>query len=154
LRILNAADEYEAVRHRIGINCDMRRQRAFPIAHRTHTSNLHRSELRILRLQQRTLPCPLYGRLLRRLNGSDDDVLPSQQLLRAFCSEARPRNHDVVLERECSYGLGFMLNLRDHYFGDLCSTQSFGHAGWLGATFGLADPEQGVANRGRSQRSH
>jgi CubicO group peptidase (beta-lactamase class C family) len=45
-----------------------------------------------------------------------------------------------VLDRVCPFGLGFMVSLTDHAFGDAVSTTAFGHSGYAGASFALADP--------------
>jgi CubicO group peptidase (beta-lactamase class C family) len=138
-------DDYDAVRDRIGLNYDLRSQRAFPMlierTRRTCTdvncayggyTTAH--DLAVF-----------YSRLLARLNGGADDALPSRQLLRNFCTDARPHSYDVVLERKCGFGLGFMVDLGVHYFGTTCSRDSFGHGGWLGAAFGFADPRDDIA---------
>jgi hypothetical protein len=62
-----------------------------------------------------------------------------------FTSVARPAVPDRVLERVCSYGLGFMTPLHEHAFGEQCSETSFGHSGNIGASFAFADPEHGLA---------
>jgi hypothetical protein len=33
-----------------------------------------------------------------------------------------------------------MVGLAEHQFGDACSPSSFGHSGWLGGSFGFAEP--------------
>ena len=66
--------------------------------------------------------------------------MPSAAVLGEFCSPARPRVHDAVLDRECTYGLGFMTDLADHQFGQECSPSSFGHSGNVGSSFAFADP--------------
>lgn len=86
-----------------------------------------------------------YAALAARLNGAADPNLPSPDTLARFCSDARDTTYDAVLLRVCSYGLGFMTSLRDHFFGDLCSERSFAHSGWLGAAFAFADPDHDLA---------
>jgi len=66
-------------------------------------------------------------------------------VLETFTSPARPAVYDLVLDRECSYGLGFMTDLHQHAFGDLCSGSSFGHSGNVGTSFAFADPERALA---------
>jgi CubicO group peptidase (beta-lactamase class C family) len=138
-------DEYDAIKHRIGLNCDMRRHRRFPmLIERTRRTCTNVNCAYGGYTTAHDL-AGFYARVLGRLKGNDDRVLPSQRLLKEFCSNARPPNYDVVLERQCGYGLGFMVNLRGHHFGEMCAPTSFGHAGWLGATFGFADPENDIA---------
>jgi CubicO group peptidase (beta-lactamase class C family) len=91
-----------------------------------------------------------YDALLERLadsTGSEasNDALPRPDVLRMFCSTARPPVYDEVLDRVCPYGLGFMTELDQHAFGDDCSPSSFGHSGNVGASFAFADPERDVA---------
>ena len=64
----------------------------------------------------------------------------SRSALCAFTSTVRPPTYDRVLDRVCPYGLGFMSSLEQHAFGMDCSPESFGHAGYAGASFGFADP--------------
>jgi CubicO group peptidase (beta-lactamase class C family) len=78
-------------------------------------------------------------------NRAQHRALPNAELLTTFCSAARPRVYDQVLDRECTFGLGFMTDLRDHLFGDACSTTMCGHSGYLGTTFGIADPHHDLA---------
>src|SRR5262249_46342925 len=54
---------------------------------------------------------------------------------------ARGPVYDRVLDRVCPFGLGFMVSLGEHLFGDAVSPASFGHSGYVGASFALADPE-------------
>jgi CubicO group peptidase (beta-lactamase class C family) len=87
----------------------------------------------------------LYSALLAQLQGAPVPALPSPPTLSAFCSRARARTHDSVLQRECEFGLGFMTNLVDHRFGVECSPESFGHSGNVGSSFAFADPERDLA---------
>jgi hypothetical protein len=52
---------------------------------------------------------------------------------------------DVVLDRVCPYGLGFMTSLEQHAFGDMCGPASFGHSGNVGTSFAFADPDRDLA---------
>ena len=87
----------------------------------------------------------LYSALLAQLRGACDPALPSAPTLSAFCSRARARTYDSVLQRECEFGLGFMTNLVDHRFGGECSPASFGHSGNIGSSFAFADPQRDLA---------
>ena len=86
-----------------------------------------------------------YATLIDGLDGHGVPTLPSGDTLRMFCSEARSRCYDVVLQRDCTHGLGFMTGLADHEFGRNCSPASFGHSGWSGTSFGFADPDRKLA---------
>lgn len=138
-------DEYLAVRPRLGVNCDMRHRGAYPMLFErservcTETNPAHGGYTNARDLAR------FYGALLDRLAGGGPDVLPAPATLARFCSPARPRVYDEVLDRECSYGLGFMTDLSDHAFGDRCGPASFGHSGNVGASFAFADPGRALA---------
>ena len=70
-------------------------------------------------------------------------VLPAD-LLEDATTARLPLNHDVTLDRDAGFGLGFMAPLSSHYFGDGPSGRAFGHAGQGGTSFAMADPEHGV----------
>jgi CubicO group peptidase (beta-lactamase class C family) len=72
------------------------------------------------------------------------DRLPSleivdTQTLEEFLSVQRSGMYDSGLGRVCDYGLGFMLNVRGHHFGDYCSPRSYGHSGIHGSSLAFAD---------------
>jgi CubicO group peptidase (beta-lactamase class C family) len=55
----------------------------------------------------------------------------------SLCELARPSAGpawDPVMNRDCSYALGFMANLSSHRFGDFWSANSVGHSGNVGMT--------------------
>ena len=87
----------------------------------------------------------LYAALLTRLAGDGTANLPSPETLATFTSRARPAMFDAVLQRQCSFGLGFMTDLPDHAFGGEPSRRSFGHSGNVGSSFAFADPEYGLS---------
>ena len=87
----------------------------------------------------------LYAALLAQLQGTAVAALPSAETVSLFCSNARPRGYDPILQRDCDFGLGFMTNLVDHRFGVECSPVSFGHSGNVGSSFAFADPQCGLA---------
>jgi CubicO group peptidase (beta-lactamase class C family) len=87
----------------------------------------------------------LYSALLAQLQHSSVPALPSAETIARFCSNARPRGYDTILQRECDFGLGFMTNLVDHRFGTECSPESFGHSGNVGSSFAFADPQSQLA---------
>jgi CubicO group peptidase (beta-lactamase class C family) len=124
--------EYDANEARIGVNHDLRAWVPFPM----------------LLEQARRVCCetnPAYGgyttaRDLARFHAAVSARLSSSATLQAFCSGARERAYDVVLKRECEYGLGFMTGLADHHFGSRCSSAAFGHSGFSGTSYAFADP--------------
>ena len=83
-----------------------------------------------------------YQGLLGDLGGADV-VLPADLLADAVTARL-PIAHDVTLDREAGFGLGFMTPLSSHFFGDRPSGRAFGHAGQGGTRFAMADPEAGV----------
>jgi CubicO group peptidase (beta-lactamase class C family) len=52
---------------------------------------------------------------------------------------------DPYLGRECRFGLGFMVELADHSFGDRMDTTSFGHTGLHGMTFWAVQPSHDLS---------
>ena len=86
-----------------------------------------------------------YSALLAGLSDDGSPALPSAATLREFCRTVRPPTFDVVLDRVCPYGLGFMTSLDQHAFGEACSPNSFGHSGNVGTSFAFADPDHGLA---------
>lgn len=139
------AHEFASNIGRIGVNVDLRAYKVYPML-------FERTE-RVCRevnpayggyTTARDLT-RLYGALLRGLAGETVDGLPSRQTLQEFCGGARPPTFDVVLDRTCEYGLGFMTGLADHRFGQECSSGSFGHSGNVGSSFAYADPAHDLA---------
>jgi CubicO group peptidase (beta-lactamase class C family) len=137
--------EYRSLLPRLGVNADMHDLRAIPMLFErsericTETNPSHGGYTSARDLAR------FYTALLDRLAGNGSDVLPSAETLELFTSPSRPAVYDEVLLRECSYGLGFMTELREHAFGDSCSESSFGHSGNLGTSFAFADPERGLS---------
>jgi CubicO group peptidase (beta-lactamase class C family) len=85
-----------------------------------------------------------YAALAKVWAGTPHPGFPSPELVRRWTSPQRARTFDAVLQRECSFGCGFMTGLRDHNFGVAPSAVSFGHAGWFGLSYAFADPEVGI----------
>jgi CubicO group peptidase (beta-lactamase class C family) len=83
-----------------------------------------------------------YEGLLADLDGAAV-VLPADLLADAVTARL-PLNHDVTLDREAGFGLGFMTPLSSHFFGDRVSDRAFGHAGQGGTSFAMADPEHRI----------
>lgn len=67
------------------------------------------------------------------------------EVVRLFTSAQRRGMYDAVLLRVCDFGLGFMVDLREHNFGDRCSPSSYGHSGIAGSSMAFADPHHGLA---------
>lgn len=79
-----------------------------------------------------------YQGLLGDLGGAGV-VLPAD-LIDDATTARLPLNHDVTLDRDAGFGLGFMTPLSSHFFGEGPSTRAFGHAGQGGTSFAMADP--------------
>lgn len=131
--------------HRIGLNVDLRGWRSYPMLFE-----------RTPRILQETNPAYggyttardlelLYRGILAVRSGRHLPGLPPRPVLDVLCTTARPHAYDVVLARECDYGLGFMTNLPGHHFGVQLSKDSFGHSGNVGSSFAFADPASGLA---------
>ena len=86
-----------------------------------------------------------YSALLAQLDGAGNPALPTAATLAAFCRTVRAPVFDVVLDRECPYGLGFMTSLDQHAFSEVCSPESFGHSGNVGTSFAFAEPDRALA---------
>lgn len=84
-----------------------------------------------------------YQGLLADLDGADR-VLPAE-LVQLATTSRLPLAHDVTLDRDAGFGLGFMTPLSSHYFGERPSDRAFGHAGQGGTSFAMADPERDLA---------
>ncbi|MFN7149082.1 MAG: serine hydrolase domain-containing protein [Microthrixaceae bacterium] len=80
-----------------------------------------------------------YDGLLADLGGADT-VLPADLLAQATTARL-PVTHDVTLDRDAGFGLGFMTPLSSHFFGQAPSDAAFGHAGQGGTSFAMADPD-------------
>lgn len=81
----------------------------------------------------------LYKGLLADLSGRD--LVLSADLLEDATTARLPLTHDVTLDRDAGFGLGFMTPLSSHFFGNGPSEDSFGHAGQGGTSFAMADPD-------------
>ena len=84
-----------------------------------------------------------YEGLLADLDGAGE-VLPTDLLTNAVTARL-PVRHDVTLDRDAGFGLGFMTPLSSHFFGESPSDRAFGHAGQGGTSFAMADPEHDLA---------
>jgi CubicO group peptidase (beta-lactamase class C family) len=138
-------DEYEQVLPRLGLNHHFRDLRMVPIvAERSRRMASETNPAHGGYTNARDL-ATFYSALLERLAGGGNEALPPAAVLAEFCSTARPSTYDVVLGRECEFGLGFMTSLAHHFFSTDCTPSSFGHSGNVGASFGFADPAYDLA---------
>ena len=89
--------------------------------------------------------CSFYALFGSALEGSSAVGFPSPDyLLRALrCNRARVVT-DPVLDRQCDFAAGFMIDLPRHGFVGL-SERSYGHSGLRGGPFGFYDSSAGLA---------
>jgi len=138
-------DEYVRVAPLIGVNCDVRNLQMFPMLYeRTERVCAETNPAHGGYTNARDL-ATFYSALLARRAGGGNDALASGRTLDEFCTTAREPVFDVVLDRVCPYGLGFMTSLEQHAFGDSCGPAAFGHSGNVGTSFAFADPDRGLA---------
>jgi CubicO group peptidase (beta-lactamase class C family) len=137
-------DEYRDQRDRIGVSFDRRGSSPMPMLLErgkrwcTEVNPAHGGYTTARDLGT------FYASLLDRLDGAELDTLPDAATLRMFCSTVRAPVFDQVLDRVCPFGLGFMTELSEHAFGDAPGPAAFGHSGYAGASFALADPDHGL----------
>jgi CubicO group peptidase (beta-lactamase class C family) len=138
-------DEYDAILPRLGLNIDVRARAGFPLLFERSPRVCCTTNAAYGGMSTARDLAHLYSVLLRQLQEQHIASLPSPEILEAFCSPARPAVYDQVLDRSCTFGLGFMTGLTDHAFGADCGPRSFGHSGYAGASFAFADPAHDVA---------
>jgi CubicO group peptidase (beta-lactamase class C family) len=82
------------------------------------------------------------GRLYEALLSREvvEKALVSESSYEAMVTPAGPPGHDPIQQRVCTYGLGMMVDMSNHGFGESCSPQSFGHSGGTGYMLAFADP--------------
>ena len=85
-----------------------------------------------------------YMNVVDVLDGVGRVGLPSTEYLRAWLGTSREPSFDRRLRGERSFAGGFMRGLRDHNFGTTPSANAFGHSGFLGNSFVLAEPDSGL----------
>ncbi len=69
----------------------------------------------------------------------------SVALLKRMRTHRRERLHDAGFLRDCTFGLGLMVELEDHHYGRSTSPEAYGHSGLIGTAFGFADPAADLA---------
>jgi len=110
-------------------------------------------------------PLPLLAELLPHVLGLASPVLGGlasaegicrmyrAMLVVPFLRTARDRllryqrgdEYDQVLRRRCNFSAGFMIDLVTHGYGDRIGESSFGYTGWMGSSWGFADPARDLA---------
>lgn len=138
-------DEYWANLSRIGVNVDMRQLGRVPLLYERAEAQCSDYNPGLGGRGCARGIGRLYGHLADVFWDSADEPVVSPKVLHELTSVHRPKVYDVVLERECPFGLGFMVGLRDHAFGHHCSDIAFGHSGYTGLSCGFADPACGLA---------
>ncbi len=137
--------EYESTLPQFGLNIDVRQRAGFPLLFERSPRVCCTTNAAFGALSTTRDLAHFYSALLQQLGGASITSLPSREILSSYCGPARARVYDQVLDRECTFGLGFMTALSEHEFSAECSPSSFGHSGYAGASFAFADPEHDVA---------
>jgi CubicO group peptidase (beta-lactamase class C family) len=137
--------EYDAVLPRLGLNIDVRARAGYPLLFERSPRVCCTTNAAFGGLSTARDLAHFYSVLLQQLDHEPVAALPSAPVLAAFCSPARAALYDPVLDRSCTFGLGFMTSLADHAFGAECGPRSFGHSGYGGASFAFADPDHDLA---------
>jgi len=137
--------DHARVHDRLGVNVDLRKDATFPLLWERSPTACLMANAAHGGYSTATDLARFYAALLERLAGSESAALPSSSALADFTSSARGPMWDPVLDRECDYGLGFMVDLPTHHFGRTPSPSAFGHSGIVGSSFAWADPERGLA---------
>lgn len=86
-----------------------------------------------------------YWSLGSAILGRDMPAMPSRSELDRWLSCRRGDQFDYVLQRECDFACGLMVNLHGHAFGDDVGSSSVGHSGVMGSPFGFFDPDRNLA---------
>lgn len=133
-------DEYDDNLDRLGVNLDMHALRRTPLLMERSRRVCTDANPAIGGYGNARGVARFYAELLAILEGSRPTVPIGEKTLADFVIEHRPAAHDPVLDRECAFGLGFMVGLRNHIFGTRCSAAAFGHSGFGGLSCGFADP--------------
>jgi CubicO group peptidase (beta-lactamase class C family) len=81
----------------------------------------------------------LYSHLNAVLGGLTSGPVSTESLAH-LVEPSGDRAWEPMMQRECRYGYGFMVDLSQHDYGRWCSPASFGHSGYLGMTSAFADP--------------
>jgi hypothetical protein len=85
-----------------------------------------------------------YMNVVDVLNGANRPGLPTTEYLKDWIELDRGRVFDRRLRTECAFAGGFMIELVDHNFGTTPSASAFGHSGFLGNSFVIAEPKTGL----------
>lgn len=137
------AERYERLRPRISATFDLTMDRPVPLLAEVGPETACEWNPAFGAYGTMGAMCTFYEGLLDDLAG-ERRVLPAHLLADAATARL-PLNHDVTLDRDAGFGLGFMTPLSSHHFGDRPSSAAFGHAGQGGTSFAMADPERDVA---------
>jgi CubicO group peptidase (beta-lactamase class C family) len=132
--------EYRAVSPRLGVSHDLRGPKPMPMLLETSPRWCTETNPAHGGYSTATDLAHFYCTLLDWCADTNKGAVERQGLMQTFTSTNRTPTYDRTLGRVCPWGLGFMTSLRDHVFGEVCSSTSFGHSGYMGASFAFADP--------------
>lgn len=90
--------------------------------------------------------CAFYDALMAVLAAPADAPAPlPRHVIETMVAPAVTGRHDPVLRCDGPWGLGLMIDLRQHFFGDHTTARSFGHSGNSGVSFAFCDPTHDLA---------
>lgn len=133
-------EQYEKHLQRLGVNVYMHHDEHIPLLYERTRAFCTEQQLGYGARGSALSLARFYQHLLHVHLGKAKRPLVSPRILRHATAPHRPRTHDRVLGRPCTFGLGFMVELRDHRFGGHLSPSSFGHSGNAGVSCAFADP--------------
>jgi CubicO group peptidase (beta-lactamase class C family) len=85
--------------------------------------------------------CAFYDARMAVLAAPSDAPAPiPRHLIETLVAPVVTGRADPVLRCDGPWGLGFMVDLRPHFFSDHTSARSFGHSGNAGSSFAFCDP--------------
>jgi len=136
-------EEYQVLYSRLAVPCDLRGPYPLPLlAHRnrhpcTETNAAYGGYATARALHQ------FYRAILDMCSRRHPDRSQGAALA-SLVRASRPARYDEVFHRRCTFGLGFMVELAGHGFDPCVSNQAFGHTGFFGTSFAMADPTHDV----------
>lgn len=136
-------DEYAEQRPRLGVNIALAGLRGDPMLMERSSRLRCATNAAVGTSASARGLARFYEQILGVARTGDAGTVVSRDVLRALTAR-HSWGFDRVMGRECGYGYGFMVGLRDHYFGTECSSGAFGHSGNGGMTAAMADPERGL----------
>jgi CubicO group peptidase (beta-lactamase class C family) len=130
---------------RIGVYVVGLPDRAMPLLHDRSPHQAHADRLVLGGYASAKGLSGLYARLGSAYRGEHVPGLPAPPMLHSLLAHENEPRYERYFRRTCQFAGGFMVDLPRHGFGDLLGSNSFGHSGYLGRSFGFYDPESQIA---------